>query len=95
MAGADSALLDFSRPLDVPLLDATVNLFYTSTNNDEVRPPRRAWSRSHGRAARRLSRWRQSSANRHRLSALSALMSTAPARTRFPGLTLARLALPA
>ena len=37
MSGADSSLLDFNRPLDVALLDATVNLFYTSTNNDEVR----------------------------------------------------------
>ena len=35
----ESPLLDFSKPLDVPLLDATVRVFYTSTNNDEVRAP--------------------------------------------------------
>jgi hypothetical protein len=30
-------LLDFSQPFDVPLLDATVNVFYTSPNAEEVR----------------------------------------------------------
>ena len=30
-------LLDFEKPLDVALLDATVNSFYTSTNQNEVR----------------------------------------------------------
>ena len=29
-------LLDFEKPLDVALLDATVNAFYTSTNQNEV-----------------------------------------------------------
>ena len=56
MAGADSALLDFGRPFDVALLDATVNLFYTSTNNDEVRVPASAAGAHHtgGRADGRV-----------------------------------------
>ena len=32
-----AALLDFSRPFSVPLLDATVNTFYTSGNTEEAR----------------------------------------------------------
>jgi hypothetical protein len=57
MAGADSKLLDFSVPLDVPLLDATVNLFYTSTNNDDVRAPASAAGaqRTGGRPVGRVS----------------------------------------
>lgn len=32
-----AALLDFSKPLEVSLLDATVNAFYGAGSNDEVR----------------------------------------------------------
>lgn len=32
-------LLDFSQPLDVALLDATVNAFYGAGSNDEVPHP--------------------------------------------------------
>ena len=34
---AAAKLLDFSVPLDVDLLDATVNSFYGASSNEEVR----------------------------------------------------------
>ena len=33
---AATALLDFSQPLDVPLLDRTVKTFYEASNSIEV-----------------------------------------------------------
>jgi exportin-1 len=38
MATPAARLLDFSQPLDVPLLDATVAVFYGAGSADEVRP---------------------------------------------------------
>lgn len=35
MAGSAEKLLDFSSPFDVALLDATVNVFYTSASTEE------------------------------------------------------------
>lgn len=35
VVGAASKLLDFDQPVDVPLLDATINTFYTSSSHDE------------------------------------------------------------
>jgi hypothetical protein len=41
-----AALTDFARPFSVPLLDAAVNVFYTSSNTEEVRAaPRRLAAR--------------------------------------------------
>ena len=37
MAASAEKLLDFSSPFDVALLDATVNVFYTSASTEEVR----------------------------------------------------------
>lgn len=38
VAGAAAKLLDFSQPVDVPLLDATVSAFYGASTPPEVRP---------------------------------------------------------
>ena len=36
----ESELLDFSKPLNVALLDSTVDLFYTSSKPEEARASR-------------------------------------------------------
>lgn len=39
LEAAAAKLLDFSQPIDVPLLDATVSAFYSATNPPEVGTP--------------------------------------------------------
>ena len=107
MAGADSALLDFSRPLDVPLLDATVNLFYTSTNNEEVRCWRRLepLTRPGGQTAvsvaaiqcqqaqaEHLERAHEHSARSHSLSRAHSRSPCPPGLTRPPAVAAAQRA---
>lgn len=41
LEGATAKLLDFSQPVDVPLLDATVAAFYGASTPPEVRPASR------------------------------------------------------
>ena len=60
MAGSAEKLLDFSSPFDVALLDATVNVFYTSASTEEVRWALTATPRARG--ARRLQKRRSKDA---------------------------------
>ena len=34
--GSGAALLDFSKPIDVPLLDRTVDSFYSASSTEQV-----------------------------------------------------------